>query len=96
MKRKKTKITIECEGQPPQTIEANGIAAAVLTDGDDSEHYGLKCLIVGTMTCEDLLCIRDGVEDELMDALNGAIIQSMTPADLMRVLMGGKKNGSKG
>ena len=96
MTRKKTKITIECEGQPPQIIEANGIAAALLTDGEDSEHYGLKCPICGTMSCEDLLRLRDGIEDELMDALNGAIIQNMTPADFMRVLMGGKRNGFKG
>ena len=95
MKRKKVKITIESEGHPTQVIEANGIAAALLTDGMDSEHYGLKCLICGTMSGEDLLRIRDGVEDELMDALNGAIINNMYPIDLLKILAGGNKNESE-
>lgn len=91
---KKLKITIESEGQPTQILEAHGIAAALLTDGEDSEHYGLQCCVIGKMSTADLLRLHDGVEGELADALKKTIVDHIPAEDLLRILLGGNKDGS--
>lgn len=94
MTRKKLKITIECEGQNTQTFEANGMAAAFLTDGSDSNHHSLKCLICGNMNVQDLIHLHDGVEDELTNQLETAITDNLSPVDLLKIILGGRKRGS--
>lgn len=96
MTRKKLKITIECEGKPTQVLEANGIAAALLTDGEDKNSHGLKCLICGHMTTQDLLHLHDGVVEELTEGLESQIIDSMSPIDILKVLLRGEKHESEG
>jgi DNA polymerase II small subunit/DNA polymerase delta subunit B len=95
MKRKKLKITIECEGQPTQTIEANGIAAALLTDGEDSDHHGLKVLICGHMNMDDLLHLHDGVGKELIEGIESQIMSNLSAKDLLKALLGGMKDESE-
>jgi hypothetical protein len=94
MIRKKLKITLECEGQETKTFEANGIASVLLTDGKDSDHHGLQVLICGNMSIQDLAHLYDGVEEELTKALAQAIMSEMSPEDIVKILMGGKKHGA--
>lgn len=98
MERKKLKITIECEGKDTQVMEANGIAAAMLTDGEDSDHYGLRCLIVGHMKVKDLIQLHEGVGDELISSLEKNIISNLSPKDLLSALleMRGAEDESEG
>ena len=96
MKRKKLKITIECEGKPTQVFEANGIAAALLTDGVDENHHGLSCLICGCMNPQDLIHLHDGIEEELLDALKTNIVDSLPASVVLEALLGGKKHESEG
>lgn len=84
---KKMKITIECEGQETRVIEANGIAAALLTDGGDSEHYDLKTLIVGHMSMQNLMQLREGVGNELIDGIENQIMDNLSAKDLLKILL---------
>lgn len=90
MTHKKLKITIEYEGQPTQILEARGIAAALLDDGDGEDNHKLSCLLVGRLNQQDLLNLHDGVETELAGAVAQAIIGDMAPIDLIKALLGGK------
>lgn len=94
MSRKKLKITIECEGSDTQVIEANGIAAAILKDGEDGDHHGMQTVICGCMSVEDLIYLHDGVNEELTDAPNKAIIGNLSVADILEAMLGGRKRGS--
>lgn len=96
MKRKKLKITIELEGQPTQVIEANGIAAAILNDGDIKGKHKLSCLICGNMSVQDLINLQDGVDNNLSDAIASNIIKELPAKDLLKLLLGGKDNESEG
>ncbi len=84
---KKMKITIECEGQETRVFEANGIAATLLTDGEDSEHYGLKTLIVGHMSMQNLMQLREGVGNELIDGIENQIMEHLSAKDLLKILL---------
>ena len=92
MERKKLKITIEAEGQPTQILEANGLAAALLGDGEDEKSHKLSVLICGRMNTQDLLHLHDGVEGELLDAIGNAVIKEMSPMDMLKILMRGRKH----
>lgn len=94
MSRKKLKITIECEGSPTQVLEANGMAAALLKDGDSENSHGLSCLICGNMNRQDLIHLHDGVENELVSAVAQTVIRELSPLELMKIILGGKKHGS--
>lgn len=98
MARKKTKITVETEGKAPQVFEVNGIAAAMLTDGEDSEHHGMKILICGSMSLNDLLHIHDGITEDMVPKLEEAIMSEVSPMDMLKAMIaikkGGKKHGS--
>lgn len=85
MNQKKLKITIECEGKETQVLEAKGIAAALLTEGTDDEHHGLKTVICGHMSIQDLIHLHSGVGEELIEALEKAILSKVTLKDLARV-----------
>lgn len=94
MSRKKLKITIECEGEPTHTFEVNGMAACLLTDGNSENTHGIQTTICGCMSVKNLLHLHDGVEDELVETVESAILQNMSPSDILRTLLGGKKHGS--
>lgn len=94
MSRKKIKIAIEAEGKEPRVFEANGIAAAMLTDGNDSDHHGMSICICGNMSTQDLLHLHDAVTGEMVEQLEETIVKNLSPADILKVLLGGKKHGS--
>lgn len=96
MTRKKLKITIECEGQPTQVLEANGIAAALLTDGEDKNSHGLSVIVCGHMNTKDLLHLHDGVGEQLIDAVETNILNSVSPTDILKILMRRGKDESEG
>lgn len=98
MSRKKLKITIECEGMNTQVIEANGMAAAILKDGEDSDHYGLNCVICGNMNKGELIYLYDSVTNELAEACVNNITDRLTPMDMKNMLsliLEGNKNESE-
>ena len=94
MNNKKIKITIEVEDKEPQVHEVNGIAAVMISEGSDDEHHTISNLICGCLSVKDLLHIYDAISEELTPALEENIIKSMSPADLMKVLLRGGKHGS--
>lgn len=98
MTRKKLKITIESEGQTTQVLEAYGIAAALIDDGEDADHHGLKCLICGRMNLNDLLHLHDGVGGELIEQLENVLLRELSPADILRAItnMRGENRESEG
>ena len=94
MNRKKLKITLEVEGEAPKVIEANGIAACVLGDGNSDDTHGIQIVICGHMGVKDLLHLHDGVGDDLIKALESSVIENVPASDLIRMLIGGSKNES--
>ena len=96
MNQKKTKITIECEGQPTQIIEANAIAAAILTDGTDDDHTSLQIVLMGHRCLEDLLHLRDAVGTELINTLETQLIDKMLLARFGKNTPRGEENESQG
>lgn len=86
MTRKKLKITIETEGQPTQVLEAYGIAAALITEGEDSDHYGLTCCICGRMDLDDLMHLHKGVGHELIEQIENILVKEMSPSVLLKAL----------
>lgn len=93
MSRKKLKITIECEGEPTHTFEVNGMAACLLSDSENT--HGIQSTICGCMSVQDLMHLHDGVKEELSEAVENAILQNLSPSDILRaLLLGGKKHGS--
>lgn len=96
MTHKKLKITIECEGKPTQVLEANGIAAAMLTDGKDKDTHELACLVCGHMNTKDLLHLHDGVGEQLIEAIESNILNSLSAVDLMKILLRRDKDESEG
>jgi hypothetical protein len=98
IERKKLKITIESEGNPTQVLEANGMAAALLTDGSDDEHHSLKCLICGHMSLQDLMHLHEGVGENLIENLESTIMKELSPEDILRVILDtrSKKHESEG
>jgi hypothetical protein len=87
---KKMKITIECEGKETKVFEANGIAAAMLTDGKDSDHWGSSILICGNMSVQDLINLHGSVGKELIGAVEGKILGNLSVTDLIKILWGDK------
>lgn len=94
MTRKKLKITIECEGNPTQVLEANGIAAALLTDGNDADHHGLKIVLCGHMCTQDLIHLHEAVGGELIENVESMIINNLDTKDLLKMMLRGKLNES--
>ena len=84
--KKKVKITIESEGHDTQVIEAYGIAGVTITDGQDDKHHGISVMLVGNLSPKDLVHLKAGVEDELVDLINQNI-KSSTPS-LKEMLQG--------
>ena len=86
MNNEKTlKITIECEGKETQVLEAKGIAATLLTEGNDSEHHGLKTVICGHMSIQDLIHLHSGVGEKLIEALEKAVVSRVSLNDISRI-----------
>lgn len=92
--RKKTKVNIETEGREPQVFECNGIVATMLDDGIDDNHHGTKVCICGSMSLKDLLHLHDALVEETVEKLEAVIIGELSPADIIKVLLGGKKHES--
>lgn len=92
MEHKKLKITIESEGHPTQVLEANGIAAALLTDGSDDKHHSLQCLICGNLNLADLMHLHEGVGEQLIEQLENVIMSELSPADLLKFILDTRSN----
>ena len=95
MTRKKVKITIEAEGRQPHVLEANGIAAVMLTDGNDADHHGIQICICGNMSTQDMVYLHEAADEELTNALMSQIVSNMSPEDILKLLRrGGNKHES--
>lgn len=85
MERKKLRITIEND-ETKQVLEANGIAAVLLTDGKDDDHHGIRVCLCGHMGIGDLLHLSDAVEGELAETINQTILHN-TPDSLKAAIV---------
>lgn len=80
-KREKVKITIQC-GEDTRVIECHGVALATITD--DGENYACNACLTGHMSRVDLLCLKECVEENLVDRID----QNIKPEDPMAILLG--------
>lgn len=95
MSRKKIKVTIESEGNKPQVLEAYGIAAALLTEGDSEETYGITIAICGGMGAQDLMHLYKGVTQELTQTVESTLLDNMSTGDLRKALIEALLEGDK-
>ena len=96
MSDKKIKITVESADGGIRSMTANGIAAAILSDGKDEDHHSIQVLICGNMSVQDLVHLHDAVTTEMTERLEEVILSELAPADIIKFLMDkrGKKHES--